>query len=212
MIDAFLYGAILALGLIIPLGVQNIFIFNQGGTQKHFLDALPSAITAIICDGILILLAVLGVSLVVLTIPLLKVLIFIAGFLFLMGMGWITWNTHPKKINEGHKPLSAKRQIQFAASVSILNPHALIDTIGVIGTNSLNFDGHEKWAFTIACILVSVFWFLGLTIAGHFLHKIDKTGFWMHGMNKCSAIVIWIVGLNIGYQAFEILKSLTFPG
>jgi len=144
MLDAFLYGVILAFGLIMPLGVQNIFIFNQGATQKHFLHAMPSVITAGICDSILILLSVLGVSVVVFTIPWLKTSIFVIGFCFLMYMGWHVWKTKPKKLQEGHKPYTAKRQIGFAMSVSLLNPHALVDSIGVIGTSSLNFVGNEK--------------------------------------------------------------------
>ena len=40
-----------------------------------------------------------------------------------------------------------KRQIIFSMSVSLLNPHALLDTIGVIGTSSLQFSGHEKMVF-----------------------------------------------------------------
>ncbi|WCR57369.1 MAG: hypothetical protein PG979_001426 [Rickettsia asembonensis] len=30
ILSAFLHGIVLALGLIVPLGVQNIFIFNHG--------------------------------------------------------------------------------------------------------------------------------------------------------------------------------------
>lgn len=45
-LNAFLYGVMLAFGLIIPLGVQNIFAFNQGATQRHFLHALPSVLAA----------------------------------------------------------------------------------------------------------------------------------------------------------------------
>lgn len=36
MLEAFIHGALLAFGLILPLGIQNIFIFNQGATQKRF--------------------------------------------------------------------------------------------------------------------------------------------------------------------------------
>lgn len=124
MIHAFLYGVILAFGLIVPLGVQNVFIFNQGALQKHFLHALPSIVTATICDSILILLAVLGVSVAVLALPWLKNIIFIVGFFFLIYMGWSTWRSKPANLKDG-KPLSAKRQIAFATSVSLLNPHAL---------------------------------------------------------------------------------------
>ncbi len=199
MIQAFLYGVILAFGLIVPLGVQNIFIFNQGATQKRLMHALPSVFTAFLCDTILILCAVLGVSILVFTIPWLKTTIFVAGFFFLMYMGWITWNSQSQsKPNE--KPLSAKYQIGFALSVSLLNPHALIDTIGVIGTNSLNFIGQEKVIFTFACILVSFFWFLGLSLSGHYFKKVDKNGMGIKYLNKISAIVIWLVAAYIGWQ------------
>src|SRR5690625_4107051 len=35
--EALVHGIILAFGLIIPLGVQNIFIFNQGATHKSYV-------------------------------------------------------------------------------------------------------------------------------------------------------------------------------
>ena len=53
MVGAFSYGVLLAFGLIIPLGVQNVFIFNQGATQQHVWHALPSVLTAFVCDVIL---------------------------------------------------------------------------------------------------------------------------------------------------------------
>lgn len=118
MLHAFFYGVILAFGLIIPLGVQNIFIFNQGALHRHFLQALPSVLSASFCDMILILCAVLGVSVVVLTIPWLKLLIFIVGFFFLLYMSWVTWNSVPGYFSEERQTFSAARQIKFACSVS----------------------------------------------------------------------------------------------
>lgn len=196
---AFINGVILAFGLIIPLGVQNIFVFNQGATQPKFIYAFPSILTASLCDTLLIVLAVLGVSLLVLQIAWLKTVIFIVGFCFLLYMGWVTWNSHAK-VDQKPQPFSAKRQITFAASVSLLNPHAIIDTIGVIGTSSLHYSGTAKWAFTLACILVSWLWFIGLAITGHSIHKFDKNGLWLKVINKISALIIWGVAIYIGLQ------------
>ena len=64
--QALIHGIGLAFGLILPLGVQNVFIFNQGAIHKRFSRALPAVITAGFCDTILILLAVAGVSLIIL--------------------------------------------------------------------------------------------------------------------------------------------------
>jgi len=200
MLSAFLYGAILALGLIIPLGAQNVFVFNQGATQKHYLHALPCVITAFFCDAILIVCAVLGVSVLVLTIPWLKTGIFIMGFLFLFYMGWMIWNSRIAAPKNG-KPYSAKQQIYFALSVSLLNPHALIDTIGVIGTNSLHFSGADKFAYTIACIVVSFIWFFGLSVVGHFLNKLDSSNTSLIVINKVSALIMWAMGFYLVWQS-----------
>ena len=40
--------------------------------------------------------------------------------------------------------MSARKQIGFAMSVSLLNPHAIMDTIGVIGTNAAIYGGVDK--------------------------------------------------------------------
>ena len=56
------------------------------------------------------------------------------------------------------------KQISFALSVSLLNPHAIMDTIGVIGTSASAYDGSEKIAFTVATISVSWLWFIFLAI------------------------------------------------
>ncbi|PTY77105.1 lysine transporter LysE [Heyndrickxia sporothermodurans] len=200
MLEAILHGILLAFGLILPLGVQNVFVFNQGASQPTFLRALPVVITASICDLILITLAVLGVSVIVLTFAWLKMIIFIIGFLFLLYMGWIIWKSEGDTNRDQKLHLTLKQQITYAASVSLLNPHAILDTIGVIGTNSLSYNGNEKWGFTVACILVSCTWFTGLAITGRLLRKIDTTGKFLTIINKISAIIIWGVAIYMGYQ------------
>ncbi len=203
MIHAFLYGIILALGLIIPLGVQNIFLFNQGASQRHFIYAMPSVLTASVCDTLLILISVLGISVIVLTIPWLKTVIFLIGFCFLTYMGWLIWRNSSNKLRVNREPFSAKRQIGFAASVSLLNPHALLDTVGVIGTNSLHFIGKDRVVYTLACIFISWIWFFSLSVAGHFLHRLDQSGIMINMINKLSALIIWGVAVYIGIQLFH---------
>ena len=204
MIAAFMYGIILAFGLIMPLGVQNIFIFNQGARHRHFWQALPSILTASLCDTLLIVISVLGVSVAVLHIPWLKLLIFTIGFFFLLYMGWVTWHSQPATLTD-NRGFSPRRQIIFALSVSLLNPHALIDSIGVIGVNALHFHGNARIAYTVACVLVSISWFFGIAITGHILHKIDSRGIWFRIINKLSALIIWLVAF---YILWQLLKAL----
>jgi L-lysine exporter family protein LysE/ArgO len=191
MINAGIHGFILALGLILPLGVQNVFVFNQGAIQKRWRRALPVVITAALCDTLLILLAVFGVSAVVLGNDLIKSILLFIGILFLIYMGFLIWKSKPSNSSPNRELLSARKQITFAVSVSLLNPHAIMDTIGVIGTSSLSFTGVEKVAFTIACILVSCIWFFSLSIAGRLIGKLDSTGRFILALNKISAVIMW---------------------
>ena len=80
------HGIILAFGLILPLGVQNVFVFTQGVTQPSMVLALPAAITAAICDTILIILAIFGLSMIVLQFEWIRLILIIAGILFLLYM------------------------------------------------------------------------------------------------------------------------------
>lgn len=199
---AFFYGVILAFGLILPLGVQNIFIFNQGANHERFSGALPSVITAIVCDITLILAAVLGVSVVVLAIPWFKILLLTLGLIFLVYMGFVTWFARPKQAYAGQSSMSARKQVMFALSVSLLNPHALLDTVGVIGTSALKFVGVERLVFTSACITVSVVWFLGLAAVGHYTHRFDQQGKLLLLLNKISAVIIWAVACVIAHMLY----------
>lgn len=157
--EPILHGIILAFGLILPLGVQNVFVFSQGVTQPRFIKALPATITASICDTILIMLAVLGISMIVLQFEWIRLILLIGGILFLLYMGKVIWSSGAASL-EGKDALPIKKQILFALSVSLLNPHALLDIIGVIGTSAVKYNGQDQLLFTVTCIVVSWLWFL----------------------------------------------------
>lgn len=204
--EPLIHGILLAFGLILPLGVQNVFIFNQGATHKKFINALPAILTAGICDTMLIYLAVAGVSIIVFSFEWLKILLFLIGFFFLLYMGWVIWKDRPEvSTNQEEKRFSPKRQIAFAASVSLLNPHAILDTIGVIGTSSLTYTGFDKWVFTLACIVVSWIWFISLVAVGKKIGQIDGSGSFLKRINQISAIIIWTMAIYMGYQLYSLL-------
>ena len=48
MLQPLIHGLLLALGLILPLGAQNVFVFNQA--NQKISKALPVIITAGLCD------------------------------------------------------------------------------------------------------------------------------------------------------------------
>ncbi|MEH6994532.1 LysE/ArgO family amino acid transporter [Neobacillus drentensis] len=197
MISAAIHGFILAFGLILPLGVQNVFVFNQGATQPKWRNSLPVVFTAALCDTLLISLAVLGISAVVLEISFLKFALSVIGIAFLLYMGYVTWKSKPSTEGNSVQLFSSRKQITFAASVSLLNPHAIMDTIGVIGTSSLAYTGIEKAVYTIVCIFVSWLWFFGLSIVGRWVGKFDLTGNFINTLNRISAVIMWGTALYL---------------
>lgn len=198
---AFAHGFILALGLILPLGVQNIFIFSQGALQNRLGGAVPAIAAAGASDTLLILAAVFGVSVAVLSFVWLKLALLGSGAVFLAYMGWVTWRTRPamELASEG-EAWPARRQVIFALSVSLLNPHAIIDTIGVIGTSSLAYGGGALTAFTLACVLVSWLWFVLLAVAGRTMRSLDPSGVALRLVNRASALIMWASGLYLLYS------------
>lgn len=106
-------------------------------------------------------------------------------------MGYVTWKSKPSSEGNSVQLFSSRKQITFAASISLLNPHAIMDTVGVIGTSSLAYTGIEKAVFTIVCIFVSWLWFFGLSIAGRWVGKFDLTGNFINTLNKISAVIMW---------------------
>lgn len=204
MLQAVVHGFLLALGLILPLGAQNIFVFNQGANHKSFIRTLPVVITAGLCDTLLVLLAVLGVSLILTQYPALQLAIYLIGLAFLLYMAWSLWHEQPSNTSDA-PPMSAAKQISFAMSVSLLNPHAIMDTIGVIGTSATLYSGGEKAAFTLATITVSWLWFSALALAGKKLGQVDSSGRFIMILNKVSSIIILIVACIIIKNIMTIL-------
>jgi L-lysine exporter family protein LysE/ArgO len=199
MLSAFLHGYLLSFGLILPLGPQNVFVFSQGATQPQLRRTLPVVLTAALADTLLILSAVLGVSAVVLSVPWVKIVLGVFGVCFLLFIGWVTWRSevHEDDAAKLARDWPVRRQILFALSVSLLNPHAILDTIGVIGTSSLAYAGPERIAFTAACLLNSWVWFFALAVAGKLLGSIGPVRRWL---NRVSAAIIWISAVYLVYN------------
>lgn len=194
--EPILHGIILAFGLILPLGVQNVFVFSQGVMQPSLIKAIPAAITASICDTLLILLAGLGLSIVVLQFETIRFVLLIGGILFLIYMGFVIWRSDVATF-EDKEALPIKKQIVFALSVSLLNPHAILDTVGVIGTNAVKYNGQEQWYFLCACIFVSWLWFFSLMLTGTMLKRMHISSEIFKIFNKLSALFIWGTALYL---------------
>ena len=153
----------------------------------------------------LILLSVLGISLVLLERESVKLVILIVGFIFLVYIGYKLWNQ--TKINPGTKQynLSKIKQIIFTISVSWLNPHAIIDTVVVIGSQCLQYSSNQKFAYSIGCIIVTWFWFFSIAFFGNKLGKSKSSSFILGNINKVSAVLMYLIAIYTAFQIFNLI-------
>lgn len=197
----------LSLALILPIGVQNAFILTQGTLQNRWVGSFPSVITASICDTLLITLAILGVSAVALHITWVRYVLGVIGVIFILYMGLSVWRDVKQEdnANTALTAWGASRQIRFATSISLLNPHALIDTLVVIGGSALVYTHWSiRIAFGVACIAVSWIWFFGLSFVGHIVGRVALRNSSLVLINRISAVMMWLSAIYLAYIIYSL--------
>ncbi|MGJ9373180.1 LysE/ArgO family amino acid transporter [Nesterenkonia sp. CF4.4] len=80
-------------------------------------------------------------------------------------------------------------------SVSILNPHAWVDTMVVLGTMANTF-GDQRWLFAGGAVLASIIWFSALALGGAALSKwLNRPRTWQVLDILVGAIMLVVAGL-----------------
>lgn len=168
----FLRGLGLGLSLIVAIGPQNAFVLRQGLARRY---ALLAALACAACDTALITLGVLGVGGLLARHPALVTTGTLLGAAFLT---WYGLRSLRAALNPRHAGLHAApdgavtapaRVIGTAAAFSLLNPHALLDTVVLIGGASAGLSGGGRTAFLLGTVLASWAWFFTLAVAGRAL-------------------------------------------
>ncbi|MGL5829084.1 MAG: LysE/ArgO family amino acid transporter [Angustibacter sp.] len=189
---SFFAGLILGLGLIIPIGPQNIFVLQQG-LAAGWPRVLWAVLAASTCDSLLILVGALGASRFIDEIPGLRPALLILGALFLAFLAAQALRSarrghEPTSLVDG-PPLSARRVLLTTASVSLLNPHAILDTVGVIGAAVVSRESDTRVAFAAGTLCASWLWFSLLGLAASRLRR-NLTGRMLRAIDLASGLVL----------------------
>ncbi|MBZ9713395.1 LysE/ArgO family amino acid transporter [Deinococcus multiflagellatus] len=167
----FFRGLLLGLSLIVAIGPQNAFVLRAGLTRQR---ALLSALACALCDTALIAAGVLGVGGLLARSPGLVLAGTLGGAAFLAWYGlralrsaWVGGG--PGLEAAGEAPLTARQVIGTAVGFSLLNPHALLDTVVLIGGASAGLGTGARLAFLGGTVLASWLWFFALALAGRTL-------------------------------------------
>lgn len=186
-----LHGAALALGLVLPLGPQDLFILQQGAAESRWRRIAPVVIAAGVADTLLILAAVSGAGAILPTGGPVMAGMLAAGIVFLAWTGWLQWRAKDGVPHQQPGRCSTVRKIGSTVALAVLNPHAILDFVAVIGPSSLTYDGVDRWLFAGGCIVNSWLWFPLLALAGHHACKLLESERNRTIGVRMSAVLLW---------------------
>jgi L-lysine exporter family protein LysE/ArgO len=198
---AFLQGLLIGFALITPIGPQNLFVLDQG-LLSGIPRVLVPAVTAALCDSSLILLGAAGGSIVLAGVPRLQGLLVSVGVAFLLVLGFRQLRA-PAEEAESTRVRAGRGVALQTLGVSLLNPHAILDTVGVIGGAIAAQASTTRGAFAMGAISASWIWFLALGSAASVLQdRLTSRGrLWLHRLSG-SLMLLFAVLL-----AFKLLPS-----
>ncbi|HFL3871312.1 TPA: LysE/ArgO family amino acid transporter, partial [Legionella pneumophila] len=100
---------------------------------------------------------------------------------------------------ETHQPHTRMQIILFALGFSLLNPHAIIDTLVIVGSGSSQYPDH-KLAFLAGVISASMIWFSSLTMTTRYFSNLLT-------QNKVWQKIELLSGILMAYIAMKLITS-----
>ena len=161
---SFATGFALGFSLILAIGAQNAFVLRQGLMRRHVLAVV---LFCALADMLLIVVGVAGISLLIADLasryaPLLF------GFAAIWLAGYGVLRVRSALVASGiggDNDSESAGLLSTLATVAVLtfgNPHVYLDTVVLIGTVSLQFDGADRVAYGAGAATSSLVFFFSL--------------------------------------------------
>ena len=201
---SYIQGLLLGFSLIIAIGAQNLFVFNQGLIGKYVM------IVCLFCslsDALLILIGYSGLYLIIENNVILQNFIILIGFLWLLSYGVL-------KIREGlYFDQESNLDIQIShtnnrnlyktiiaiSGITWLNPHVYLDTVFLIGSISNSVQSEKQFSFLLGAISSSFLFFFFLGYMGFKIGPLIKSPNLWKKINISLGIIMIMISFNLIY-------------
>jgi L-lysine exporter family protein LysE/ArgO len=159
-----LKGFVLMLSAIVAIGPQNALLLRQAVRREQ---VWLTAGIFLFGDVTMVLLGGFGVGRFLGRWPLATLSLTVLGAVYILwfAVGVFRQMLHPTALAVNAAP-GANSVVLLALTVTFLNPHAILDTIILVGATALQFHGVTKIVFLSGAILGSTTWFFGIAWAG----------------------------------------------
>jgi L-lysine exporter family protein LysE/ArgO len=204
---AFAQGFALSGGLIVAIGAQNVFVLTQGA-RRHRPWLVAGVCTA--CDALLIAAGVGGVGGLAAGSPLVSGALGLAGAAFLAVYGLRAFKNALRGESMGLDTSTERPDLRaivlMAVGVSLLNPHALLDTVVLIGGLASRLDAGQRLFFGLGAATASACWFYALSLGGRVLAPLlRRPGAW-RVLDALVCLTMWALAAGIGREALAALR------
>jgi L-lysine exporter family protein LysE/ArgO len=202
-------GFSITFSLILAIGAQNAFILKQG-LKKEFIFTVVAL--CIFFDTLLISSGVFGIGFLVSKNPFLIEVIAVIGILFLVVYGLISLKSAYKgqhlELDSKKTQTSLKKTVSLLLVFTLLNPHAYLDTILLIGGVGANYTTTaDKLLFLSGCLSASSVWFILLGYGSRALIPFFKKDITWRILDTIIAIIMFL----IAYSLLDLLDPSLSP-
>jgi L-lysine exporter family protein LysE/ArgO len=159
-VSPLLFGMLFGLATAFPIGVQSFVVMNQG-LRVGYPRVLVGIATASLCDTLLIVVGAAGAS-ALLVAPGNERLLISIGVLFFTVIGVMALCSPPEEETEVKSRTRVGAMIVQTVGVSLLNPHAVFETIGLLGGAIAVQSAGDRLGFAAGVISASWAWFFAI--------------------------------------------------
>ena len=201
---SYIQGLLLGFSLIIAIGAQNLFVFNQGLIGKYVM------IVCLFCslsDALLILIGYSGLYLIIENNVILQNFIILIGFLWLLGYGVLKIREGMSFDQESNLDIQIShtnnrnlyKTILAISGITWLNPHVYLDTVFLIGSISNSVQSEKQFSFLLGAISSSFLFFFFLGYMGFKIGPLIKSPNLWKKINISLGIIMIMISFNLIY-------------
>ncbi|MGZ9812479.1 LysE/ArgO family amino acid transporter [Pseudoroseicyclus sp. H15] len=199
MLAAALTGFATGFSLILAIGAQNALVLRQGLLRTH---VLPLVLFCAVSDAVLISAGVAGFGAATSALPWLPRAMALAGAGFLIVYGVMRfraalWPDQGLAANEAPAVQSLGRVLAMAAAFTWANPHVYLDTLGLIGAVSLQFEGAARLAYGAGAVAASFVFFFALGYGARLLAPVMRSPRAWAVFDGLVGLVMWAIAAKL---------------
>ena len=192
----YLRGILVGFAFVAPIGMQNIYIFNNALSNK-MSKALLYNFLVWFCDALFSFAAFYGIGTLISANEIVKIIVMIIGGALTSYIGFnIIRSAKQTSIGSDQKKQTLKQALMTALIVSWGNPQAMIDGTMMLGASRATLTFEQSILFITGVITASFIWDHGITIGFNLLRdKLPKK--FLLAINLISGIIVAIYGLYL---------------